>query len=155
MKWTRRSEIDANIRKADTIFAFSVYFCKERIERYFRKNLPRFHFCVLSVCRFYFVVWKGSRQRTRICHVTYTRHRTYRWPHTHNCHVGLIYICYRTNPLASYTSATGNPLASYTSVTGNPLAWYTFATGNPLASYTFATSNPLALFTFATGNPLA
>jgi hypothetical protein len=43
-------EIDADIGKADTIFAFIMYFCKERTESYLRKNLPRFHFCMRFVC---------------------------------------------------------------------------------------------------------
>jgi hypothetical protein len=92
-------EIDANIRKANTIFAFSVYSCKERSEKYFRRNLPPcFHFCVRFVCRFYFVVFKGNLQCTRIWHVTSTlgsyirATELIRWPHTHSCHVGIIYI---------------------------------------------------------------
>jgi hypothetical protein len=142
-------EIDASIRKADTIFAFSVYCCKERTGKYFRKNLPPcFHFCVRFVSRFYFIVWEGNRQRTRVCHVTSTlgsyirATELIRWPHTHYRHVVLIYIWYRTNPLASYTSATGNPLASYT-----------FATGQPIGLvHSCHRTNPVALYTqFATG----
>jgi len=142
-------ESDANIRKADTIFAFSVYSCKERTEKCFSKNLPPcFHFCVRFVCRFYFVVWKGNRQRTRICHVTRTlgsyirATELIRWPHIHHCHVGLIYIWYGTNSLASYTYATGNPLASYTSTTGQPIGLV----------HSCHRTNPVALYTqFATG----
>ena len=88
------AEIDAKIWKAVTIFAFSVYSCKERSEKYFRRNIPPcFHFYVSFVCRFYFVVWKGNRQRIRMCHVTSTSGsyvratELSRWPHTHNCHV--------------------------------------------------------------------
>jgi len=131
-------DIDANVRKADTIFALSVHSCKERTEKYFGKNIPPcFHFCARFVCRFYFVIWKGNRQRTRICHVTSTlgsyirATELIRWPHTHNCHVCVIYIWYRTNPMASYTSATGQPVGLVRSChRTNPVGLYVqFATG--------------------------
>jgi hypothetical protein len=158
-------EIYENIRKADTIFAFSVHSCNKRTERYFSKILPQgFHFCVRFVCRFYFVVWKGNRQHTCICHVTITlgsyirATELIRWPHIHNScwpHICIYCICIwcRTNPLASYTFATGNPLASYTYATGNTLASYTSATGQSVGlAHSCHMTNPAALYTqFSTG----